>query len=105
MSIRTNIEEIMNLIQTGNEQLGQEIRSKAVAAIKGGEGSPAWETYMSVFSQSPTQLARLLPTDGTQNDFDFDLARTYLVGNGTCGAETTEFHLIEGVDDELDEGL
>ena len=104
MSIRTNIEQVMNLIQTGDDKLGQEIRAKAVAAIKGGDGSAAWETYMSVFSQSPAQLARLLPTDSTLNDFNFDVARTYLVGNGTCGAETTEF-LIEGVDDKLDEGL
>jgi hypothetical protein len=105
MSIRTNIEAVMDLIQNGDVQLGEEIQAKAVAAIKGGQGSSDWETYMSTFSQSPEQLARLLPTDSTLGDFDFDVARTYLVGNGTCGVDTTGFHLIEGVGDKLDENL
>lgn len=105
MSIKANIEEVMEQIAGGNASLGESIRAKAVAAIKSGEGSSEWETYMSTFSKSPDQLARLLPTDGTLNDFDFDVARTYLVGNGTCGVDTTGFHLIQGINDKLDENL
>lgn len=106
MSIRSNIEAVMADLRDGSSaQLGETIRAEAVQAIKSGEGSQAWETYMSRFSQSAEQLARLLPTDDTLNDFNMDVARTYLVGNGTCGAETTGFHLIEGVDDKLDENL
>jgi hypothetical protein len=105
MSIRTNIEAIMTAIQEGDTALGLAVRAKAVNAIKAGEGSLEWITYMEQFSQNATELARLTPTDETLNDFDFDVARTYLVGNGTCGAETTGFHLIEGVDDKLDENL
>ena len=105
MSIRSNIEEIMTAIQNGDEALALEIRAKSVAAIKGGEGSQGWGDYMQMFAKNSTELARLMPTDTTQGEESFDLARTYLVGNGTCGVDTTGFRLIQGVDDKLDEGL
>jgi hypothetical protein len=60
---------------------------------------------MSMFSKSDTQLARLMPSDATKDVYEMDVARTYLVGNGTCGAETTKFQLILGVDDRLDQDL
>lgn len=105
MSIRSNIKAVMLAIQNGDTALGVSIRAKAVGAIKAGEGTPEWIEYMEQFSQNAEQLARLTPTDDTQDVFDMDVARTYLVGNGTCGAETTGFHLIVGVEDKLDEGL
>jgi hypothetical protein len=105
MSIRTNIEAVMEQIRNGDTSLGDTIREKAVHAIMGGEGSSEWEEYMQMFSKSPEQLARLLPTDDTDGAFEMDLARTYLVGNGPCGAITTGLHLIDGVGDTLDEGL
>jgi hypothetical protein len=125
MSIRANIEKVMGKIQAENAEIenfevgdadsvvarprisetGKIVRQKAVAAIKSGEGSPAWEEYMKMFAADERELARLLPADATKDVFDMDVARTYLVGNGTCGAETTGFHLIEGVDDKLDQGL
>jgi hypothetical protein len=105
MSIRSNIEAVMQAIQGGDVLLGETLRIKAVGAIKSGEGSPEWVEYMQHFAQTPEELARLTPTDDTKDDFDMDVARTYLLGNSTCGAETTGFHLIEGVDDKLDEGL
>ena len=95
----------MEEIATGNAMLGQEVREKALAAIIAGQGSPAWETYMNIFSTSPEQLARLLPTDGTLGDPVMDEARTYLIGNGTCGSDTTGSRLIEGVGDTLDKEL
>ncbi len=105
MSIRSNIEDVMEQIANGNTSLGNDVRLKSVAAIKAGEGSGAWQDYMELFSSSPTQLARLMPTDNTADDSGFDLARAYLVGNGTCGVDTTGFHLISGVGDKLDENL
>jgi len=105
MSIRTNIEGIMDEIANGDIARGQEVREKAVAAIKTGQGSAAWEAYMQLYSTSSEQLARLLPNDSTLDDPDFDEARTYLVGNGTCGSDTTGSRLIEGVWDRLDKNL
>jgi len=103
MSIRSNIEGIMEEIENGNATLGQEVQAKSVAAQIAGQGSPEWEAYMQQFSTTPEQLARLLPTDSTLGEPDFDLARTYLLGNGTCGSDTTGGRLIEGVWDKLDE--
>ena len=105
MSIRSNIEAVMAAIQGGDTALGDEIRSAAAAAIKNGEGSPEWLDYMSRFGSTPDEVARLTPTDDTVNDPDMDLARASLVGNGTCGAATTGLHLLDGVEDTLDEGL
>jgi hypothetical protein len=105
MSIQSNIEEIMGQVAGGDTQLGDEIQQQAVAAIMAGHGSQEWQDYMARFSQSPAELARLLATDNTANQFEMDLARTTLVANGTCGATTTGFHLSDGVDDKLDENL
>lgn len=105
MSIRSNIEAIMAQIENGDTGLGDEIQAQSVDAIKAGQGSAEWETYMTRFSQSSEQLARLLATDNTANLFDMDLARVTLVGNGTCGATSTGFHLLDDIDDKLDEGL
>ena len=104
MSIKENIEAVMAQVRA-DSTVGDAIREQSVAAIIRGQGSPEWRTYMERFSQKPQELARLLPTDNTKGEADFDLARTYLVGNGTCGAGTTGHHLIEGVDDKLDENL
>jgi hypothetical protein len=105
MSIRSNIEAIMATIAGGDNALGLEIQAKSVAAIKGGEGSAAWDIYMDMFVQNSTQLARLTPTDATKDDPEMDIARTYLIGNGTCGAETTGTTLLQGIDDTLDKTL
>ncbi len=105
MSIRSNIESVMAEIANGNTSLGDEVRLKSVAAIKAGEGSAAWRAYMELFGSSPAELARLMPTDTTAGNAGFDLARAYLVGNGTCGVDTTGFHLLDGVGDKLDENL
>lgn len=106
MSIRTNIEEVMEQIGGDNgETVGGEVQKQSVQAIKAGEGSPEWKEYMSRFAKDENQLARLLPTDDTKGDYEMDVARAYLLGNGTCGAETTRFHLLDGVGDKLDNGL
>ncbi len=104
MSIRSNIEAKASAVGGGDTELGDEIQAKSVAAMKGGQGSDAWQTYMEMFSQNSTELARLLPTDSTSNVAQFDLARAYLVGNGVCGAATTG-DLLNFIDDKLDEDL
>lgn len=105
MSIRSNIEAIMEAIRGGDTALGDSIRAAAAAAIKNGEGSQEWLDYMSQFGSTPEEIARLTPTDSTVDDPDMDMARACLVGNGTCGAATTGIHLLDGVDDTLDDGL
>ena len=105
MSIRSNIESVMEEIGNGNTTLGAEVRAKSLAAIMAGTGTQEWEDYMGMFSQSPEQLARLLPTDDSGGDPNMDQARTYLVGNGMCGSDTTGKRLIQGVWDILDENL
>lgn len=103
MSIRSNIEDIAKLAEN-DAQLSGEIQDQAMAALKFGQGSQEWETYMEQFSQTPEQLARLLATDNSANLIDMDIARAKLARNGTCGATTVGF-LVEGIDDKLDEGL
>jgi len=106
MSIKGNIEEVMKEISGENGQaVGDEVRMQSVAAIKAGSGSPEWEKYMSRFAKDEAQLARLLPTDDTVGNYEMDVARVYLLGNGTCGADTTGFHLLDGVGDKLDDGM
>ena len=95
----------MSQIRGGDTDLAEEIQQAAVTAIKAGEGSPEWETYMRRFAQTPEELARLLSTDDTADQFHMDLARTTLVGNGTCGATTTGFQLLDGVGDTLDQNV
>ena len=106
MSIRTNIEKIIKQVQEAapNTALGDEIRRKAVEAIRKGEDSKEWRAYMEMFAENEEQLARLIPTDDTKGVYEMDVARTYLLGNGPCGAQTVD-RLIYGVDDKLDEGL
>ncbi|MDQ3749891.1 MAG: hypothetical protein M3367_12915 [Acidobacteriota bacterium] len=106
MSIRSNIEKIIKQVQdaTPDTAQGDEIRRKAVDAIMKGEGSKEWRSYMEMFAENEEQLARLIPTDDTKGVYEMDVARTYLLGNGPCGAQTVD-RLIYGVDDKLDEGL
>jgi hypothetical protein len=104
MSIRSNIEEMMGKVKD-DSSVGVELQAKAVDAIKSGQGSADWEVYMSLFATTPQQLSRLLPDDETEGVFRMDVARACLVGNGTCGAETTGSNLLDGVNDILDEDL
>ncbi len=46
MSIRSNIEEVMELIRNGDTALGQTVQARSVNAIKSGSGTPEWEEYM-----------------------------------------------------------
>jgi len=105
MSIRSNVEAIMAQIQGGDTELAESIKADAIAAIKDGQGSEAWETYMNRFGQTTEELARLRATDASAAVSEMDQARAALVDNGTCGATSTGFHLLDEVGDTLDEGL
>ena len=78
----------------------QDLHAKATKAIVGGVAD--WVAYMQLFADpnDPAQLARLIPTDGTDDD-DRQSARAYLVRNGMCTEETTEM-LTDHVTTTLD---
>ncbi|MGZ8843626.1 MAG: hypothetical protein ACXW18_08180, partial [Pyrinomonadaceae bacterium] len=68
----------------------------AMAAMRDGIKSEAWQQYMSQFVEQsppgkpvdPDQLARLTAKDGTLGDQVLDRQRAYLVANAICGPST-----------------
>ena len=95
-NIRAKMKQIADEVAAGGPTpIGDDLRNKAQAAILAGQGqNPAWTAYMELFtvSQPPAthdaQLARLMPTDGT-NDQPRQKARAYLVSNAMCAPGTT----------------
>ena len=81
----------------------------AIAAVKEGIKSKAWEYYMSQFIDksnpelSIDQLARLKATDDTEGDPVMDRHRAYLVANSMCGPSTVDTLTIglESIDDGI----
>lgn len=112
-SIQAVIDRILEeLAATGSSATGDEVERRAIDAVIAGQGNPAagqitpaWRRYMEFFSGdpiNPAHLARLLPSDGTHSNADMQKERAYLVGNGVCGATTTDGTLDGGVTDNLD---
>ena len=118
MSLKTNIQDVIDRVQDesntppgGVSRTADDLQRDALAAIAAGQGNiangqitPAWRTYMLHFAGNPTnaaQLARLLPTDGT-NDTERQKERAYLVTNGLCGVLTTDDLMFGNVTDHLD---
>jgi hypothetical protein len=95
-NIRAKMKQIADEINAGGPTpLGNDLRERAQAAILAGQGqNAAWEAYMELFTvPAPpaihdAQLARLIPTDGT-NDGPRQKARAYLVSNAMCAPGTT----------------
>jgi hypothetical protein len=82
--------------------IAEEVKQKAANAIYEGIYSEAWVTFMSLFANDPSQLARLTGTDGTIDDAKVSHARAYLVANAVIGLEkVTDTSFIE----ELETGL
>lgn len=107
MSIRTNIEEVQTTVDQqrsgsgGDSPLANELQEKAVATILG--GASAWDNYMKKFAKDTDEMNRLRAEPNTDENFEKNLARSYLVGNGNCGAASpdgTEY--LFGVTDTLD---
>jgi hypothetical protein len=73
--------------------VGQNI-ALAIAAMRDGIKSPAWEFYMTQFARDENgildkdQLARLMATDGTLGDPVLDRKRGYMIANAMCGMST-----------------
>ncbi|HEX5705987.1 MAG TPA: hypothetical protein VFX96_01730 [Pyrinomonadaceae bacterium] len=99
MSISSNIQEIVNRVEaelnaTSDAEGGPSSETAAtlhvlsIGAIHGGNASVEWRDYMSLFAKTPEELARLIPTDGTEGDASMREARAYLVRNGVCGPGT-----------------
>ena len=118
MSIKENIQAVINRVQDesntppgGVSATAEALQRDALAAIEAGQGNittgqitQAWRTYMTHFAGNPTnaaQLARLLPTDGS-NDVEQQKERAYLVTNGLCGVMTTDDLMFGNVTDHLD---
>jgi len=108
MSIWENIEKKID--EQVNDKAGRvtsELREQSLAAILGGLGSDAWETYMKNFvdADNPKQLARLQGKDETAGDPYMQKEIAYLVANASCGSITRtklDQGLTEGL---LDQGL
>jgi hypothetical protein len=81
----------------------------AIAAVKEGIKSKAWEYYMAQFIDksntglSVDQLARLKATDDTEGDPVMDRHRAYLVANSMCGPSTVD-ELAIGIE-SIDDGI
>ena len=93
-----------------NPVLASQNMTMALAAIREGINSKAWEYYMSQYVErnapgelNQEQLARLMATDGTVGDPIMDRHRAYLVANAVCGPSTEEnLHFgIESIDNGL----
>ena len=106
MTIRANIEARIVEMQKEVDQLGKEggemsqkVKQGAINAILG--GAKDYIAYMSLFANTPAELARLIPSDGTQDDPTMRQARAYLVANAVC-APGTATGLTANVFDLLD---
>lgn len=116
MPISANIQEVIDTITQQLEAsedgttsaAAADLHKRAVEAIHSGrqvqaegEEPPPWVRYMSLFAKNEDELARLIPTDGTENDPVKRDARAYLVANGTC-APGTVMRLLDFVTNKLD---
>jgi hypothetical protein len=105
MTIRANVARAAAKITAEREEddkpFTKEIKAKALKAILG--GSKEWVAYMQIFADTPEQLARLVPTDNTDNDAMND-ARAYLIAAGPCTPDTVA-NMENSVTDILDFGM
>ncbi len=110
MSIRSNVlkvkQQLFSEIDKDDKPFCNEVQTKALAAIRVGQGKPEWETYMKLFVDDghPEQLARLMGIDATANDDVKNQQRAYLVADGTCTTETVT-NFGANATDALDVGL
>ena len=106
MTIRQNIQKVIEDLQKDREQnppdggqFSKDFKEAAISAVLG--GSEDYLAYMRRFGNTPGEIARLIPTDGTHNDSVKREARAYLVSNGVC-APGTATGLLNEVLDKLD---
>ena len=100
-NIKAKAKKVKDEVAAGGvSPTAQDLQKKATKAICG--GTDDWVTYMKMFADpaNPAELARLIPTDGSNDDVH-QVARAYLVRNGMC-TETTTGMLLDNVDLKLD---
>lgn len=71
---------------TLHSKTAEKLKTLGLKAISGSAGY--WVLYMKEFAKNETELARLIPTDGSDKNEDMNNARAYLVANGPCGVDT-----------------
>ena len=104
MTIRSNVlrvkRQILSEVDEPNPEFSRIVQRRSLQAVSKGQGSPEWETYMTMFvddentlnnpeSISARQLARLMGRDETGGKPDFDEKRAYLAADGACTTETS----------------
>ncbi len=102
--IRAKIEAFSEKVERegAKGESGKALREKAVALILKNAGSQEWEDYMKLFGFSHSELKKLMPDKKSTKK---NVALAYLVGNGPCGAASTDspmYALMFGVTDTLD---
>ena len=110
MSIRDNVKEIRKkmLLEVGENERPtcDKISALGLLAIHNGRNSDEWKEYMTLFAEpgNDAQLARLLATDGTENNDGMNRARAYLLADGPCTPDTV-LNFGKGASETLDQGL
>lgn len=104
MTIKDNVLAVKARVAANEQPFSEQLKVKALKAIYG--GAMDWVAYMSFFAAAdkPEQLARLIPTDGTEGDKAMNEARAYLIAAAPCTPDTVQ-HFENGVTGILDEGL
>lgn len=96
-------------------ELAKTLQRLALKATREKMGSLAWKGYMLKFASNPDQLKRLMGDDENfSGEYEKDIL-CYIVGNSTCGADTTatgtgrnlDSHMLraldKGVKDDVEE--
>lgn len=94
MNIKKTLDDLILKIDdemaknNGHSDTADRLKDLSIKAILGGPGE--WIEYMRLFEDKndPAQLARLIPTDGSQVRGDMQVARAYLIAGGPCGPST-----------------
>ena len=102
MTFKDKVQAVEDLIKKevesdGTSATGDEVRKRAVAATFEGKV----DEYMSIFTTEWDELAKLRPEtnqNGNPAVFERNTTRSYLIGNGNCGAASTGNSLLWGVD-------
>jgi len=103
MTIRNNIlavkKDLLNELDAPQHPRSEDVQKKALLAIRKGQTSDEWKTYMKLFVDKPgeaddptttsgKQLLRLMGQDSKGGVQEFDDKRAYLTADGTCTTET-----------------
>jgi hypothetical protein len=83
---KKQIQDEIKVPPMGQSETADRLKRKGLDAIQGGPGKVV--VYMKEFAVTAEELARLIPTDGSEVRGDMNDARAYLIANGPCGVDT-----------------